>query len=584
MSSKILQNIVKVYVIIIQILIVAYISIANNYIGSNVSVNEKPNQYIDKVIFNGNKVLDKKLLVKIFNIQHKQMFDPIVIEKGIYDILNEYKKRGYLFAKAECNYEGETRITINIKIDEGKRIGMGKIDLKGNLIFPKEQILNMFTVLKSDFFDEMLFENDIERLLKFYSDNGYPKAVISPTIFDIDNNRLNIAVQIDAGSMNKIGNIKINGLKKTKEKVVIREIPIRSGDVFSQSKIDDTEKLLNNIRYFQLSSPITFTTKDNDLDLNLSLVELPSGRFNGIIGYNPSGDETKKFIGTISAEELNLFGTGRQIAILGKFGITDAYEFSYEEPWIFEKPINIGLMLHSIDRPDSLTNQKFQERGIRLDIIGKITGFSKGAIGLAYKQIKSFPIDKESEKIFDIQNTKKDKYSVIFELQRDSRDNFVNATKGRFDKVGAEYSLGDLKTFKLWADFNQYFKIYRQQVFAIGIHAGKIWGNDIPITELFYLGGANTLRGYSEDLFRGEGRAYSNVEYRLLTSGNSHFFLFLDSGTVFSQLDQFNKLKVGYGLGMRIESMNGTISIDYGLAKGESMLKGKIHVSLGAVF
>ncbi|MGB9595117.1 MAG: BamA/OMP85 family outer membrane protein [Candidatus Poribacteria bacterium] len=576
MSDRKLRNIV----ILIQLLVLVHISTADDNIRSNINVN----QYIHKVLFSGNKLLDKKSLAKISNIQPKQIFDPVIIENGIYNILNEYKKQGYLFAKAEWNYEGDTKVIINIKIDEGKRIRIGKIDLTGDFIFSKEQILNMFNVLKGDFFNETLFENDIEQLLRFYSDNGYPKAVISPTVFDINDDKLNISVQIQAGSMNKIGKITINGLKKTKEKVVIREIPIRSGDIFNQSRINETERLLNNIRFFQLSSPITLISAEDDkIDLDLNIVELPSGIFSGIIGYNPSDYENGKLIGTISAEESNLFGTGRHIAIMAKFGMADVYELLYEEPWILGKPINLGFITQSTNRSDTLMNREFREKGIRLNVIGKITGFTTGSVGLAYKRIKYFSINKDLEKTNDTENIK-NKYSIIFEGQRDSRDYSVNATKGRFDKIGTEFSLGDVKIFKLWIDLNQYFKIYRQQILVVGLHAGKIWGNDLPITELFYLGGANTLRGYSEDMLRGEGRAYSNIEYRFLTGNNSQFFIFLDNGTVFSKLDEFSPLKIGYGLGMRIESMNGIISLDYGLAKGESILKGKIHISLGAVF
>ncbi len=60
--------------------------------------------------------------------------------------------------------------------------------------------------------------------------------------------------------------------------------------------------------------------------------------------------------------------------------------------------------------------------------------------------------------------------------------------------------------------------------------------------------------------------------------------MFLDSGRVYSGSAESGKMKLGYGIGMRLESLNGTLSMDYGLARGDSFLKGKIHVSLGAVF
>lgn len=558
-------------------------------------VGEPQTQYINKIIFAGNKTLDRKKLVEMLNIRPKQLFDPMNVENGVDNILVEYKKRGYLFAKAELNYEGDNQINVNIKIDEGERIRIGNIDLTGDLVFPKDQILGMFAVQKSEFFDEALFENDAERLLNFYSDNGYPMASISPS-FNINDNKLNLKVQINTGSIAKIGNIKIDGLKKTREKTILREIPIHSGDIFNQQKIDDAERLLNNIGYFRDANPISFTqAENNDINLNLSVVESPTGRFNGVVGYNPSDNKDGKLVGMVEAEEINLFGTGRRISIKGSFGVADIYEFAYQEPWILGKPIDLGFMAQSTNRTDKLANLGYNEKEIGLNGTGKIAEFIKGSVGLAFKQIKSTSINtddssqnnsgqSESDTLSDTQLINGRKYGITFGLERDSRDYYINPTKGRFDKIGVEFSRGDVKIFRSWIDLNQYFKVYRQQVIAFGIHAGRIWGNSIPLTELFYLGGANTLRGYGEEMFRGEGSIYSNLEYRFLSGSSSQFFVFVDNGAIFSKSDGFSSLKVGYGLGMRIESMNGIISMDYGLAKGESILNGKIHVSLGAVF
>ena len=178
------------------------------------------------------------------------------------------------------------------------------------------------------------------------------------------------------------------------------------------------------------------------------------------------------------------------------------------------------------------------------------------------------------------------KYGLTFSLQRDSRNYYLNPVRGRVDKIALEISQGDFKLRKIWLDFNQYFQTWEKQVVAIGLHAASTWGINIPPTELFYLGGANTLRGYNEDWFKGPRRLYSNIEYRFLTGRASQIFLFLDLGTV-SKIDQPNvleSLKIGYGFGMRLESKGGLMSLDYGLARGYSALEGKIHLSLGTAF
>ena len=169
------------------------------------------------------------------------------------------------------------------------------------------------------------------------------------------------------------------------------------------------------------------------------------------------------------------------------------------------------------------------------------------------------------------------KYGVTLGLTRDSRDYFLNPTRGRLDGVAFEFSRGDFKLRKLWVDLRGYFPTWRRQVIAIGLHGAAAWGDNIPPTELFYLGGANTLRGYDEDWFFGPRRVYANIEYRLLVGRTSQFFVFTDLGTV-AQVDQptiFDPIRVGYGFGMRLESKGGLLRMDYGLAEGRLRFGGE---------
>ena len=62
------------------------------------------------------------------------------------------------------------------------------------------------------------------------------------------------------------------------------------------------------------------------------------------------------------------------------------------------------------------------------------------------------------------------------------------------------------------------------------------------------------------------------------------FDLIIRGGTVYDGENGLDPLKLGYGVGMRLKSRTGLVSMDYGLARGDSILSGKIHVSLGAVF
>ncbi len=573
-----------------------------NVISQPIQEENKPEFiFIRNVNFHGNSAIETKLLHTLLGISPGQKFNQTQLETGLYNILNAYKKLGYLFAKV--SYEAVPivldQMILNINIIEGEFISMGKIGLSGDYVFPREQLLKMFNIRRSRIFDEDIFNGDIDRLIKFYSENGYPLVKISVEEINIENNKINIDINIQAGSIVRIKSFELNGLKKTKRNVILREMTFKPGDVFSQRDIDESFRRLNNMGYFQNVSPISFSPDEEGfVSLTTDLVEGRTGRFSGLLGYNPSEEvqNENKLNGSLEFLETNLFGTGRKTSVKVRLGFTDVYEFSYTEPWILGSPIDAGIQIRSIQRTDDLLNYKFSEREFIIDGNSRVFRMISISTAIVYKKIDSSILlteKSDADEILPLSHYSKDteiysditegkKYGVIFAIQRDSRDYYNNPSTGRLDRISTEISRGDFKLFKVWLDLNQYFQIFSKQVLALGVHGARTWGEKIPPTELFYLGGANTLRGYKEDIFRGRGRILANCEYRFLVGRDSNFFLFLDTGTVYN--DKLEPIRIGYGLGIRLESASGMVSIDYGLARGDSILSGKIHVSLGAMF
>jgi outer membrane protein insertion porin family len=107
----------------------------------------------------------------------------------------------------------------------------------------------------------------------------------------------------------------------------------------------------------------------------------------------------------------------------------------------------------------------------------------------------------------------------------------------------------------------------------------------MPLSQRFSMGGADTLRGYKDDQFRGNSMLRGTVEYRVPLVKKVQGVLFVDSGYAWDKrYDEKNfdlgLIKVGYGLGMRINSPLGPIKLDYG--RGEN--GGRFHFSFGGQF
>jgi len=568
------------------------VSVDKNDAG-NASEIQKQQQYIIRQIkFEGNKLLSRKQLFSLIGIEPGQNFHKNALEAGFSRILDEYHQKGIFFAKISPEFEyasGDSslvQIIVTIQIQESKPLKIGKITLEGNTLFTESELKDELKLQSGDIFNDAAFSEGIEKILQLYSEHGRPKINISPVDFDIDEQSevVHLKIIIDEGPLVKISDVKLEGLKKTKESVVLRELFVHPGDIYVQEKIDRSYYRLNNLGYFYEVSPALLQEgeKPDEIIFNAQVTEARTGRFNGVLGYAPptSLGEKPQLTGVVEASETNLLGTGRNLNILWKSGTLEVYRFGYEEPWVFGKPLRIGFEFSGMKQTEQITNTVSKERAGSFIIGTNLMKWLDGSLAITYKRIEM----PSAVSLDDFQSGVK--YGLTFSLQHDSRDYYLNPTRGRIDKIALEISQGDFKLRKIWLDLNQYFPTWGKQVIAIGLHAASTWGANIPPTELFYLGGANTLRGYNEDWFRGPRRLYSNIEYRFLTGRTSQIFLFLDLGTV-SKTDQpnvFESVKIGYGFGMRLESKGGLMSLDYGLARGYSALEGKIHLSLGTSF
>ena len=566
---------------------------------------EKP-YLIRQITFDGIEHLNRKQLSKLIDTDAGQPYLPAEMTAGLNRVLEKYRESGFVFASIEPEVTTipPDQVHIRLHVHEGARVRTGEITIEGNHLLSTSDLRRTLGLRKGTPFSQTAFERGIDKLLALYSERGYPKVEIEPTDFHLseEQGKVDLRLQIREGVQVRIGAVKLTGLQKTKPEVVLRELPVQAGDIFDQREIDQSFHRLVNLGYFYEVSPSLLEEGKTPAEIifNAKVTEARTGRFSGVIGYAPPTTEFEgapQLTGVIEATETNLWGTGRGANFLWKSGLLRTLRIGYAEPWAFGKPIKIRLEYSQLEQRNQFTNAESNERAAAVSVGARFRRLFEGSLGFSYKRI-GFPTDDISlsttsplipSPITDMADPAPQsgvKYGVTLGLTRDSRDYFLNPTRGRIDHVAFEFSRGDFKLRKLWIDLRGYFPTWRRQVIAVGLHGAAAWGDNIPPTELFYLGGANTLRGYDEDWFFGPRRVYANIEYRLLVGRTSQFFVFTDLGTV-TQVDQptvFDPLRVGFGFGMRLESKGGLLRMDYGLAEGRSVLEGKIHVNLGTSF
>lgn len=115
---------------------------------------------------------------------------------------------------------------------------------------------------------------------------------------------------------------------------------------------------------------------------------------------------------------------------------------------------------------------------------------------------------------------------------------------------------------------------------------GGIATGDMPYNDLFTLGGADTLRGYEDDEFRGNKMYAATVEYRFPIAKKVQGVLFTDMGAAWGGTGKIpwyqesRGLHYSVGAGLRVTTPIGPIRLDYGVGKDG----GKFHFSFGGKF
>ena len=172
-------------------------------------------------------------------------------------------------------------------------------------------------------------------------------------------------------------------------------------------------------------------------------------------------------------------------------------------------------------------------------------------------------------------------------LVSDTRDAAEDPRNGYFASVryesagsffGGNHSFG-----RATADLRRYLPLARSSrspVLALRLLGGTSTGK-LPLSEQFWLGGYELLRGYDLDAVRGDRMMLASAEARLPVAPGIQGALFLDYGNAWKREESFSltDLRAGLGVGLRLLSPIGPIRLD--AAYGSDF---NTYVSLGHAY
>jgi len=167
-----------------------------------------------------------------------------------------YYDRGFVNVKIDeqlVSISADKRSTsISIKIEEGEAYSIGKLDLSGDLLVPKEGLGKLMTSRQGELFNRSKLSRDISAITDVYLDQGYAYANITPlTQLHTEQRLVDLTFDIKMGNQVYVERIDISGDIKTRDKEIRREMQVHEGELFSGTGERRSKERVTALGFFE---------------------------------------------------------------------------------------------------------------------------------------------------------------------------------------------------------------------------------------------------------------------------------------------------------------------------------------------
>jgi len=541
---------------------------------------------------------------------------PVLFERGFFvkkefedirKIIEDFfAEQGFLRARVvSVNFKEASKTTIDVSydVDAGSETIIRNIQVSGNSAFSSQEIMSKLALVEGNGLKVQLLAADINNLIRSYRDLGYADVYIDKEnvlLYSEDRRVVDVDIRIYEGDKYKIGKVFIDGLVKTKDRVVTREFEFEEGGKIVLEDLQETENKLASLGLFGSASVMLLPGSVKGpgyKDVLVKVEEKKSGTYEVGFGYR-TDDGIKISSGVIYG---NLGGWNRRINIDGSVArrLDDQSSFlqysinsGYYEPYFLNLPLDFRVTVGY--SKDDLTDYGRKKLDMSF-YFEKTLGYHSFILRNSFERINVFDASVPAD------NTAYWKYSIRQTYKLDTRDSVFSPNKGLLFTVYGEWG----RSFKSQAIAN-YLKVVEQTKLYVPIlkswtlvpsfNAGYIKGlkgDSILLDERFALGGMDSIRGYREgiinDLTPQIGSQYfytGTMELRRLLFWRFVGVAFTDVGNVSSQDPSLNGPFSSVGGGISLKLPIGSLSLQYGyIFKLDKRIPpdkmGRLHFSLG---
>ena len=520
--------------------------------------------------------------------------------------------KGYLNVRAGSPTvelsEDKKWFVVTYTVTEGEPFTIGEIGFRGNTVFEDPELRQGLKIKEGEIFQRQKLRDEITRLTDLYGSRGYAFAEVSPNVIpNMEERTAAIILTVKEAEMMRIRQINISGNDKTKDNVIRRELRLDEQDVIDTASLKRSFQRLNNLNFFETVEILPAQVEVDKVDLNVRVKEKPTGQFSIGGGFST----LDQLVAIADITEGNLGGNGWMGRVRGQLGQKRTLgSITFRNPYL-----NDSLTSMQLDIYRTQTNYVtyFETKTGASVTLGRwLSEYASGstslfAEALNYANPQPGLCDGPTpNSIVCTQLGSQTTTGFRNSLSRDTRDYYQDARTGWRGVVGFDFGTpylgGTNNYYKYTFDFLKYTPLPLDTRFAFRVRAGEavgLNGHQVPLTELFFVGGINTMRGFvfgragpvtpSHTLLGAAKQLIFNNDFIFTISPEAKLngVVFFDYGKGFSADEPLSfKLRSAAGLEVRWISPFGPLRAAYGLNldpnPGEK--KGVFEFTIGSLF
>jgi outer membrane protein insertion porin family len=571
-------------------------------------------------------------------------------------LVDYYRRHGYLEAIVDSVpvvfERSGAKADVHFYLTEGPRSYVSSVTFIGVGPVPADRLGRVIELKTGDPLDIPQLDLSRQAVENEYAERGYVDAKIRDSL-EVEETRVRVIYRIDPGPQVVLDSVHVSGNGTTKPKFIRREVTIGSGETLERSKLLLSQQRIYDTGFYSdiqfERGPIDSVT--NAADLLVGVRERKMGWIDLGIGYG-TVDQLRL---TSQLGQRNLWRDGVRLVATGRLGVRvrrhptiirvgdRRIDAALTRPWNFGVRVaaTVGVFAEQV-RPR-----------LKDEVFPPYRAYGGSGV-LAY----DLALHTHSRLTYEHRNVVSDTTNVttpsgeelasyttnrlVLSLNRDTRDNPFEPRHGTDLSGTVEFAGGALQGnsqfVKNTGTAMAFVPIDAATVAAFRLRVGIINPQVaeeesappgivpielIPIQDRFFLGGANTIRGYGENelgtraeedeatvetIRRVGGRLLLlvNAEIRRRLYGPVGVELFFDGGNVWERRSDirlrqilsfadgagYNDMRYTVGAGLRLNTPIGPVRLDYGHKLRQARLdqrdpasyRAEWHFSVGQAF